>query len=192
MSERTVESAGLALVLEPGRAPDHPVEELVRDDVQDRGAGAQLALVQRLAIDDSGCRPSRRSGFAPGRPSPPGRERPRKIILGLSIPIHRSSAAAPLRRGAACAPGSGDAEGRRSRGGRSVASGLGRPLRLQGCSEGRRQGAGREEPEDIRPRPLRAGRAHRALKAPQGHPKGSTRRGPRGAGGRGGWKRPVR
>ena len=47
--------------------------------------------------------------------------------------------------------GSGDAEGSvcplRASGGVR----LGRPLRLQGCSEGRRKGAGREEPEDIRP-----------------------------------------
>ena len=58
------------------------------------------------------------------------------------------------------------AEGRRSRGGRSVASDFGRPPRLQGFSEGA-AGAGRQGPKTSAPRPLRAGRARRALKAPR-------------------------
>src|SRR3712207_6678972 len=56
----------------------------------------------------------------------------------------------PSGEGAACAPGR-DAEGRGSRGGRSVCARLGRPPRLQGFS---RQGSVRRRtggPEDIRP-----------------------------------------
>ena len=74
------------------------------------------------------------------------------------------------------------AEGRRSRGGRSVASDSGGRRDCRAASERLRQGAGRESPKTSAPRPLRAGRARRALKAPR-RPlrKGRPRRGSRRA-----------
>ena len=66
------------------------------------------------------------------------------------------------------------AEGRRSRGGRSVASDSGGRF---DCRASPRRG-----PKTSAPRPLRAGRAHRALKAPEGRPaRGGPRRGSRRA-----------
>ena len=88
-------------------------------------------------------------GLCPGRPSPPGRERPRKIILDYLFPF-MVLCRRPLRRGAACAPGSrcgGEAVPRRALGGVR----LGRPLRLQGCSEGRRKAPDGKSPKTSAP-----------------------------------------
>ena len=59
------------------------------------------------------------------------------------------------------------AEGRRSRGGRSVASDSGGRRDCRASSDKAPQGAGREGLKTSAPRPLRAGRARRALKAPR-------------------------
>src|SRR3712207_452045 len=112
----------------------------------------------------------------------------------------------PSGEGAACAPGR-DAEGRRSRGGRSVCVRLGRPPRLQGVRARRKPPPGHYEPgapigrlgtpkvtsrgvtpkgsrravvEATEKRPVRGGRGERTAGTPQaGRPKSFRRPPPR-------------
>ena len=72
------------------------------------------------------------------------------------------------------------------RGGGPAAGARWRPTRAAAATAGlfrkAPSGAGRESPKTSAPRPLRAGRAHRALKAPEGRPaRGGPRRGSRRA-----------